>query len=424
MAQENNPREHGQNLVIFAVLMVVFIALAALVIDGGFSLLKRREAQNAADAGALAGAEVLCKGGTEADAQVQALDYAGRNGASDPIPVISFGTDGITVTTTMPHQTFLAGIMGSEVVSPTASASAGCFVPCNMQGVLPVAWFCQPPPNENGNDCGITYPPLTGDPQRWVIMDSIKSIDDICQDPDTHLPEDGIDCDTDDDGVNELAGGVCQDPVTKLPAEGLDCDLNDDLVNDVFAGGDDQTGGNRAWLDLNGSGSDSGNGSNELRNWVLNGYAGELEDHTWIAGQSGVANDVFQAADEILGTIVMLPVYDQFPCSGLPEPNCPELYHTDKDTTIVSNGSSTTYYHIITYSAFKITCVSAPGTKNSPSRCPGKEAAIAANIDPDTGKPLIPDNIKTIEGYFVQVNGGEGKCIDPDVGVHTIYLNH
>jgi hypothetical protein len=420
MKENSYKNEHGQNLIIFAVLTVVLVALAGLVIDGGFSLVKRREAQNAADAGALAGAEALCNGNVD-QAIPQAWEYAVTlNHAADA--EITVATKDITVTTTIPHQTFLMKIFGTDVVTTTATASAGCYVPCNIKGVLPVAWFCQTPPTEDGGDCGITYPPLDGDPQKWVIMDSIKTIDDICQDPISHLPVDGVDCDLDNDGVNELVGGVCQDPVTHLPADALDCDINNDGINDVFAGGDDQTGGNRAWLDLNGSGSDSGNGSNELRQWVLNGYNGELTNHTWLAGQSGVANDVFQAADEILGTIVLLPVFDEYPCSGLPDVNCPELYHTDppdkwQDHTIVSNGSSTTYYHIVTFSAFKITCVDAPGVKNSQTPCPGKAAVLAANPD-------IPNNIKTIEGYFVKADAGSGKCEGTDAGVHTMYLNH
>ncbi len=417
MTDELPRTEKGQNLVVFAVLIVVLVALAGLVIDGGFTLVTRRQAQNAADAGALAGAEALCNGNVDL-AVPQARDYAiNRNQAKTADVIVA--TKNITVTTTIPHETFLMRIFGTNTVNTTATASAGCYVPCSMTGVLPVAWFCEVPPSQQDptNGCGITYQPLNKtDPQLWVIMDAIKTVDDICQDPVSHLPADGLDCDPNNDGVNELIGGVCQDPVTHLPADALDCDLNNDGVNDVFAGGDDQTGGNRAWLDLNGSGSSSGNGSNELRQWVLNGFGGVLNDHTWYAGQSGVANDVFQAVDDIVGTIVYLPVYDEFPCNGLPEPNCPDLYHT-QDNTIVSNGASATYYHVITFSAFKITCVSAPGATNSPPTCPGKEAALAANPD-------LPNNLKTIEGYFVQVDGGTGKCEGTDAGVHTMYLNH
>jgi Flp pilus assembly protein TadG len=136
--------ENGQNLIIFAVLMVVMLALAGLVIDGGFSLVKRRQAQNAADAGALAGAAVLCQGGTSTAIEAQARDYAiNKNNALSAS--VSLATKEITVTTTIPHQTFFMSLFGTSVVTTTATASAGCYAPCTGVGVMPVAWACHDP---------------------------------------------------------------------------------------------------------------------------------------------------------------------------------------------------------------------------------------------------------------------------------------
>ncbi len=377
--------EHGQNMVIFAVIMIVLVALAGLVIDGGFGLSKRRQAQNAADAGALAGAVAFCEGDLDL-AQSQALDYAiNRNKATTA--TVGLTDEEVVVTATVQHKTFLMSLFGTNVISPTASAAAGCYVPCNVTGVLPAAWLCKDidPTEEEG--CGIPYHDLEDPPppnnQLIVIMDDVKT-----------------------------EGDACKDPVTGLPIDALNCDLNGDGVNELKAGGE------RSWLDLDGSGG----GSSQLVDWVLHGYGGELRRHTWFAGQSGVANDVFQAVGDRVNTIVLLPVYDEVPCNGLPEFNCSDRYHTE-DITIVSNGTSLMYYHVITFSAFLITCVESPGVPGSPD-CPGKNAAQAANINPATGKSTIPENTKTIEGYFVKYNAGEGRCEGFDTGVHTIYLNH
>jgi len=51
--------EKGQVIVVLALAMIVLLLFAALAIDGGNMYTNRRIAQNAADAGALAGAQKL-----------------------------------------------------------------------------------------------------------------------------------------------------------------------------------------------------------------------------------------------------------------------------------------------------------------------------------------------------------------------------
>jgi hypothetical protein len=83
--------EKGQSIVIIAAAMIGLLALAGLAIDGGNMFLQRRRAQNAADAGALAGTRVLseliitCQNGdSEDDARVAAAvtELVGTNGFS------------------------------------------------------------------------------------------------------------------------------------------------------------------------------------------------------------------------------------------------------------------------------------------------------------------------------------------------------
>jgi uncharacterized membrane protein len=53
--------EEGQSLIVIAVVMIGLIALMGLAIDGGNLFLQRRNAQNAADAAALAGTRLLAQ---------------------------------------------------------------------------------------------------------------------------------------------------------------------------------------------------------------------------------------------------------------------------------------------------------------------------------------------------------------------------
>src|SRR5512139_1081114 len=109
-SNEYQSSEKGQNVILIALMMMVLIGLLALVLDGGFSYASRRASQNAADAGALAGANILC-GTSGGDAYAAAWDYAvTRNGAVDAD--ISIAEKMITVTATIPHQSFFAGLIG------------------------------------------------------------------------------------------------------------------------------------------------------------------------------------------------------------------------------------------------------------------------------------------------------------------------
>jgi hypothetical protein len=193
----------------------------------------------------------------------------------------------------------------------------------------------------------------------------------------------------------------CQDPPNSgQPPNSLDCDFDDDGLNDVLAGGD------RSWLDLDGGGG----GSSELADWINGEFAGEIEMHTWFGGQTGVDNNVFQAANARVGDKVLIPVFDKY-CDqpgSLPENSCPGLYDGN-DTTIASGGTATLYYHVITFAMFKITCVDAPPY----GPCPGHEAAG------------LPNQIKTIEGFFTNdySTGVSGKPSDGKyAGVYTLYL--
>jgi hypothetical protein len=80
-------REHGQALVLLALMMIFFLGLVGLAIDGGLVFSERRQAQNAADGAVLSAALAEIKGRdefSEALASVREFGYAMTAAACDP----------------------------------------------------------------------------------------------------------------------------------------------------------------------------------------------------------------------------------------------------------------------------------------------------------------------------------------------------
>ena len=92
--------EEGQSLVLLVILLLGMLAILALVLDGGNLFGKRRLAQNAADAGALAGARTLCYTDDETQAEYQANQYAASN-LLNSANQIDIGERRVTVTSTL-----------------------------------------------------------------------------------------------------------------------------------------------------------------------------------------------------------------------------------------------------------------------------------------------------------------------------------
>lgn len=143
--------QSGQILPIFAVGLLVFIGIAALVIDLGFVWMAHRHQQNAVDPGALAAARYIQPGPDMARMQQAACFYARQNGyfelATDNSGCIPANdTDGATLTVnyppsrsagqyaghvgyvqiilSQPQQVFFAGVMGINQFQVTSEATA------------------------------------------------------------------------------------------------------------------------------------------------------------------------------------------------------------------------------------------------------------------------------------------------------------
>jgi Flp pilus assembly protein TadG len=380
MNKQRNSNEYGQILVIFVVALIVLLGFLALIIDGGNLFLQRRAAQNAADAGAMAGAAELCLPDNYSfpSPEYAAISYATNENTADvAYPQVDGEHGVVTVTTQISSSSFFAHFVGFPELTAQASASASCCPATTGAGVLPIAWACRTPISSTVTDLtdcsenAITYsqvisyvnnPVLPIPKELYIVMDSVAEPGDLA-----------AICDSD--------------------FGWLDCDLDNDGDDDLIANG------GRSWLDLDGAGG----GSSELVSWINNGFPDEINTPIWVGGQSGVANNVFQNAGGKVGEIVTVPVFDSI-CDDYPTTACGLK---DGDDIITTAGGL--YYHrVIGFAAFYITCVDAPGLGTS---CPGKDYAV------DLG--AIAANTKTIEGFFVKDIIPDLTDMDCDSGVYT-----
>jgi Flp pilus assembly protein TadG len=133
--------QRGQVLIVAAMFMTALLGFAALVTDFGQMALERRRLQNAVDAGALAGVQVLPK--YPSDAVLAATTWAGNNGATSgelAAPAVSrtnANNDTITVTATRNVPFHFGRVLGltGQSVTTTAKATVGSVV--GGTGVMP-----------------------------------------------------------------------------------------------------------------------------------------------------------------------------------------------------------------------------------------------------------------------------------------------
>jgi len=416
--------ERGQGLVLVALMFLAFAAILALVLDGGNAYSARRQAQNAADAGALAGASYMCGhrdvltniGDTAGGANI-AVDYAvNKNGATSAVASANWGgSPSVVVTATVQKETFFAGLIGISQVSPRAVAEARCRPPAGM-GVLPVAWACRSTVvgglNLPGIDCAQKFGPCADLSCIYILMDSVKvqnkggNCDETVTDP------------TDPRFCNFVQNDlVCS---AHLPTDcsyvypnTTDCDLENDCVDELM------TGGSRSWLDLNGGGG----GASELSNWIQYGFPNPIPPHTWLPEEAGVATSIFKDAQIAVGKNVILPVFDKLCPNNVFDWTATETTAQcnagpDDDVSLTINNQN---YHVITFSQFHVTCVQTAKNKaldesGSIKSCPGHNAAVVNGS--------IDDNDKTIEGYFTkdQIYGYGGKGDLVDTGTFVVVL--
>jgi hypothetical protein len=412
---KRNKFEKGQAIVIIAISLIGLVAMAALIIDGGNAYLSRRDAQTAADAAALAGAREMCLAdGTNASIYEAVEEYALTQNKGTEI--IEFEIDiyrEIHVTVSLTVDTFFAKVFNKPTTTVVATASSGCFSPGLGKGVLPVAWACKD--IEGGiewdsEDCAFKALDYETEFQPLLKYGSVTIGGVTYQTPfdfeKDMLPEIYVIMDT--IALPEGSEGIC------FPDGVMVCDFDGDGRNDFLGRGD------ASWLDLDGDGG----GASDMVDWIKDGFNDPIRIHTWVPSEPGDTVSGFHAAADEVGEIKVLPIFDQF-CVGEPDAPensyCMDIAHNHiplppgMTSDIVVYGTAQTYYHIIGFAYFYISCVDAP----SHSPCPGHEKAVELG--------LIKHNVGTIEGYFitdVPPEFGAGGLIGVDVGAEVLSLTN
>jgi len=132
--------EKGQSLTLLVLSMGVIVACLAVAIDGGNSFLHRRQAQVAADAGALAGALALAQGDDAEQAAAEATEYSLGHNTATSVTVTVSGPCSVTVITRRSFGTIFGGVIGQSVMDVETRAGASCVPVAGMaEDVYPIA---------------------------------------------------------------------------------------------------------------------------------------------------------------------------------------------------------------------------------------------------------------------------------------------
>lgn len=168
------PQESGQSIVVIAFALIGLVAFAGLVFDGGNAYAQRRRMQNAADAGAIAGARELADGATNCvvnnginnytrtknGALTYEATYIYLNGTEVPIPndcgLPSSNAYAVRVTAHTSFQTLFLGMFGATQGDVDAEAAAAFGGVNNLRNnITPIAPECFGNANSIEN-CGYT----------------------------------------------------------------------------------------------------------------------------------------------------------------------------------------------------------------------------------------------------------------------------
>jgi Flp pilus assembly protein TadG len=123
---EHTERDRGSISVVLMMLLVIALAGAGLIVDGGRAMTARRHAANTAEAAARAAVSTATpvSGFDPTTARSAALNYAARAGVAARDVKVVVGADFVTVTVTERRDTVFLILGGKSTMTVTASGTA------------------------------------------------------------------------------------------------------------------------------------------------------------------------------------------------------------------------------------------------------------------------------------------------------------
>jgi Flp pilus assembly protein TadG len=286
--------EEGQAIIQVTLSLLVLIGFVALAIDAGNTYSQRRNMQNAADAGALAGARELCLGSSVDTARAAARAYMINNGvAAGAIGAGDIVIAGNTVEVIARENvaTTLGSVVAFGAVDVAATAQAACGAATSACGLWPVAFkrsVWQNLYSPAGEVCKPTKIAVWADnneTQQPACTVSGVVQENICN---------CYDCDEDNNGKDDYAVLVSQ---------------------------------GRAWLDFSeavlpytDNCTAPGCGASELECHIRNNSGSRITLPTCISGDNGVKAGVKDGVISRAGDNVAIALYDSLGCGTS---NCP-----------------------------------------------------------------------------------------------------
>jgi hypothetical protein len=428
--------EKGQIIPVVVFAMIALIAMAALILDGSSIMLNRRTAQNAADAGALAGARVMCRDDDATQAEIYNAVYqytTVENNATlvsweitdENVGVVNDLRVGeVLVTAEIENNSFFAKIFNQDTLTAQASAGAGCFT-YGPEVVLPIAYPCYTPLYFGESEYYIKSEDCDYAMLEWDYFDSVAR--DTCGMAYNPLLEGVTPTETEAECIRTYLYQHHPDMIYVVVNEEKMCakdptnyDPTNELLCALTAEGHYQlTGSSRGWLNL----SDGSAGTSVLRNWIMAVNNPTLHTHIWLSFIGGTrAEPVFTDLEKRLFDVVYIPVFNHV-CDHAPLEGdlCWQEAHAEipdiEDVCEVIHGSpGNDFGHVVAFAPYFTTCVRQKGAP----QCDGFDRALELN-------PIALEKTDySFEGYFVAPqyleNPEDVSLGGADLGLYTASL--